>query len=141
MLSLTGGGSWVFFSSTFSGGGSGTLESLAVLRFDGSLETGKIVNLLPFVGVTNVSDRAMWTIPSASAYPILVRADFIWSDGETHFGLHFYTVEAWCFDPKADRYTKTFSYRTSKRYDGGDNKPVRVLEPERVEILRRLEAK
>lgn len=140
-LPLPGGGSWVFFTGTFSGGGSGTLERPAVLRYEGDKKTGKIVNLLPFVTVTNVSDRAMWMIPRASAYPIFVHADFIWSKDESHFEPHFYTVEAWRFDQQSDRYAKVFSYRTKKKYDGGDDKPIRVLNPERQEIMRRLEAK
>jgi hypothetical protein len=122
------------------GGGSGTLERLAVLHYE-SNRSGKIVNLMPFVAVTNVSDRAMWTVPSASDYPILVKADFIWSEGEVHFGDHYYTVEAWRFDPRADQYTKAFSYRRTRKYDGGDSAPVRVLAPERQEILRRLETR
>ncbi len=137
-LPLPGGRSWVFFLATFSGGGSGTLERLAVLSYERDGGSGKIVNLMPFVAVTNVSDRAMWTVPSASEYPILVMADFIWSEGESHFGEHYYTVEAWRFDPGVGQYAKAFSYRTAKKYDGGDSAPVRVLAPERQEILRRL---
>jgi hypothetical protein len=137
-LPLVGGGSWVFFSASFSGGGSGTLERLAVLRYEPSLDGGKIVNLMPFIGVTNVGDRAMWTIPEASKYPILVEADFIWGKEESHFGRHFYTVQAWCFDSSAGRYVKAFSYCTTGKYDGGDSGPVRVLVAERQEILRRL---
>src|ERR1700730_4407168 len=86
-LPISGGGSWVFFSAMFSAGGSGTLERLAVLRYDGE----KIDNLLPFVGVSNVSERAMWTIPNAK-YPVLVTADFIWGKGEVHFDTHYFTV-------------------------------------------------
>ncbi|WP_157466730.1 hypothetical protein [Edaphobacter aggregans] len=140
-LPLADGGSWAFFTGTFSGGGSGTLERLAVLRFEWDADAGKIVNLLPFMAVTNASDRAMWTVPSASPYPILVRADFIWGDGETHFGQHYYTVEVWRFEPQSDQYVKAFSYRTKRKYDGGDSKPVHVLSPERQEIERRLDAK
>lgn len=139
-LTLAGGGSWVFFSATFSAGGSGTLERLAVLRYEEDGGRKRIVNLMPFVGATNVSDRAMWTVPSASEYPILVEADFIWGEGESHFSEHYYTVGAWCFDPKIDRYAKALSYRTAKKYDGGDSATVRVLAPERQEILRRLES-
>lgn len=134
-LPLPGGGSWVYFTAMFSGGGSGTLTQLAVLRFDPS---GEIVDLLPYVAATNVSEHAMWTVPKASSYPILVHADFIWGDGETHFDRHFYTVEAWRFDPKLDRYVKAFSYQTSKKYGGGDVQPVTVLQPEREEIIKRL---
>ena len=136
-LPFASGGSWVFFSARFSAGGSGTLERLAVLRYEGD-GGGRIVNLLPFIGVTNVSDRVVWMVPIASDYPILIKADFIWGEGEGHFSEHFYTVEAGCFDPRADRYLKVFLYRTAKKYDGGDSAPVRVLVPERQEILRRL---
>jgi hypothetical protein len=132
-LPLATGGSWVFFAGTFSGGGSGWLERLAVLRYDGD----SIINLMPFKTVTNISDRAMWTVPNASPYPILVDADFIWSDGESHFEPHFYMVEAWLFDSRSDHYVRAFSYRTTKKYDGDMRKP-HVLGPERDEILRRL---
>jgi hypothetical protein len=132
-LPLTGGGSWVFFSAMFSAGGSGTLERLAVLRYDGE----KINNLLPFVGVSNVSERAMWTIPNAK-YPVLVTADFIWGKGEVHFDPHYFTVNGWRFDQKSDQYVKVFSYQTTKKY--ACDPTVHVLGPERQEILRRLSA-
>lgn len=55
-LPMKGGGSLVLFSAQFSGGGSGTLDSLVILRHEG---VGKIVNLLPFVGITNQGERAI----------------------------------------------------------------------------------
>jgi hypothetical protein len=140
-LPMAGGGSWVFFSAVFSGGGSGTLTRFALLRYASDGGVGRIVNLMPWVGATNVSDWAMWTVPGASAYPVLVHADFVWGDGEVHFDPHFYTVEAWKFDPNADRYIKALEYRTSRKYGGGDHSPIRVLKPEREEIIRRLDSK
>ncbi|NYF91327.1 hypothetical protein RBB79_17020 [Tunturiibacter empetritectus] len=137
ILSLPGGGSLVFFSSQFSGGGSGTLDRLAILRYQ---VDGKIINLMPFVGVTNQSDRAVWHIASISNFPILMTADFYWRDGETHFSEHYYTVTAYEFDTKRGRYVKAFSYETSKRYPGLDRvDQVHVLNSERAQILRRLE--
>jgi hypothetical protein len=137
-LSLKGGGSFVFFSARFSGGGSGTLDSLAILRYENAKE---IVNLLPFVGVSEQSDRAIWGVPEASNLPILVTADFDWMKGETHFSKHFYNVTAYCLDARADRYAKAFSYRTSRKYPSLDEVDhVHVLKPEREEILRRLES-
>jgi hypothetical protein len=134
-LSLRDGGSIILFSAQFSGGGSGTLDSLAVLRY----ENGKIVNLLPFVGVSNQNDHAMWHVPEASNFPVLVTADFYWMDGETHFARHFYTVSAYRFDAQKDQYIKVFSYRTSKKYASLDEvDQVHVLGPERENILRRL---
>jgi hypothetical protein len=137
-LSIADGGSWIFFSAVFSGGGSGTLTRFAVLRYS---DSGKIVNLLPWVGATNVSEWAMWNVSDASAYPVLVVADFVWGTGETHFDSHYYTVSTWKFDPGADHYIKAFEYKTSRKYNGGDVSPIRVLGPERQEILRRLELK
>ena len=137
-LPLSGGGSFIFFSSQFAGGGSGTLDSLAILRYEAD---GKIVDLTPFIGVTNQSDRAVWQIAEASKFPILVTADFYWMDGETHFADHFYTVTAYRFDAEKDRYFEAFSYRTSNKYPGLDKvNQVHVLGSERAEILRRLEA-
>jgi hypothetical protein len=139
ILPLTNGGSWAFFSSVFSAGGSGTLTRLAILRYQSSEgEDGVLTDLLPYVAVTNVSEHALWTVPSVSPYPVLVHADFIWSSGEIHFARHYYAVEVWRFDPATDRYRKAVSYRTSKKYEGGDSGPISVLGPERAEILRRL---
>src|ERR1700679_4118724 len=139
ILPLTNGGSWAFFSAMFSAGGSGTLTRLAILRHQsGGGKDGVFTNLLPYLAVTNVSEHALWTVPGASPYPILVRAEFIWSSGETHFARHYYTVEACRFDPATDRYTKAVAYRTSKKYEGGASGPISVLGPERAEILRRI---
>jgi hypothetical protein len=138
-LPLAHGGSWVFFSAMFSAGGSGTLTRLAILRYQsGEGKGGILVNLLPYIAVSNVSEHAAWTIPSVSPYPVLVDADFVWGSRETHFASHHYTVEAWRFDTATDRYNKAISYRTSKKYEGGDSGSVSVLAPERAEILRRL---
>jgi len=138
-LPLADGGSWVFFTATFSGGGSSTLTRFAVLRYKSD---GKIENLLPWVGVTNVSQYAMWNLPEVSYYPILVLADFVWEKGESHFDSpHFYNVSAWIFDPKINHYSKVFEYRTAQKYSGGDDVRIRVLGPERQEIIRRLGSK
>ena len=139
ILPLTKGGSWALFSALFSAGGSGTLTRLAILRYQGSDGSGgTLTNLLPYVGFTNVSEHAIWNVPSISPCPILVHADFIWGRNETHFSPHYYKIEAWVFDPATDRYKRAFSYRTRKKYAGGDSEPISVFKPERAEILRRL---
>ena len=139
ILPLKNGGSWALFSAMFSAGGSGTLTRLSILCYQsGEGKRGALINLLPYIGVTNVSEYAVWTIPNASPFPVLVHADFIWGSGETHFAPHYYTVEAWRFDTATDRYEKAISYRTLKKYEGGDSGPISVLGPERAEILRRL---
>ncbi|WP_414441760.1 hypothetical protein [Burkholderia sp. 22PA0106] len=135
-LPLAGGGSWVFFSGMFSGGGSGMLERVAVLRHAAD---GRIENLMPEVTATDIADRAMWNVPEVSPYPVFIRADFIWGDGEDHFGQHVFGVDGWTFDPGVHQYRKVFSYRTVRRYARGDQDD-HVLKAEREEILRRLKA-
>lgn len=137
-LELPGGGALVLFTGTFSAGGSGTLERLVVLRYEAD---GSITNLLPYVAVTNQSDRAMWQLPEMSPLPILVTADFLWDfgSGETHLSKHFYQIHAYRYDASQDRYVEALSYKTAKRYPGLDDvERVRVLVPEREEIVRRL---
>jgi hypothetical protein len=139
-LKLKGGGSLVFFSATYSGGGSGLAERLAVLRYEGN---GNVVNLLPNHYVTDQSDRTMWNLPEISDFPVLVTADASWDmdAGETHFAWHRYDIKVFRFDPKSGRYGEVISYRTAKKYAGLDDASViRVLGPERDEILRRLRA-
>lgn len=140
-LPLVDGGSWVFFSASFSACGSGMLERIAILRFKPSAQGGSIANLMPYLTVSNVSDRAIWSVSQASRYPLYVQADFEWHGDETHFGAHYFNVEVWRFDPATLIYMRVLRYRTAKRYDGGDGGRVRVLGPERAEILRRLAVK
>ncbi|WP_188552229.1 hypothetical protein [Edaphobacter dinghuensis] len=141
-ISAIEGNSWIFFSAMFSAGGSGTLTRFAMLRYEEDNGGASITNLLPYTGATDESEHAIWRISSVSKYPILVEADFIWGQGETHFDSpHFYTAETWTFDPKSDRYAKTLSYKTSKKYSGGDSTPIQVLESERRTILQRLQTK
>jgi hypothetical protein len=137
-LVLKQGGSIIFFSGQFSGGGSGTLDRLAVLRYQ---SRGKLINLLPYIAVTNQSERAMWSLTDVSDYPVLVTADFFWDFDahETHFAQHFYDVRIYRFDPAKDQYVDVVDYRTTQKYPGLDEREsIKVLTPERDEILRRL---
>jgi hypothetical protein len=137
-LPLASGGSIVLFSATFSAGGSGSLDRLAFLRYN---DDGTIIDLLPLVGLTNQSERATWLISKLSNYPILLTADFDWMQGETHFARHYYVVSAYRFDPATDKYSRVFRYKTSRKYAGLDETDaVRVIEPERAEIMQRLNA-
>ena len=102
-LQLTGGGSLIFFASANDGGGGSTLERLAVLRYEGD---GKITNLLPYVTVAYQGNRAMWSVPDVSPYPVLLTANFSWAAGETRWDRHFYTVDAYRFNAARDAYVK-----------------------------------
>jgi hypothetical protein len=93
------------------------------------------------VAVTNQSQRQMWSLPEVSSYPVLLTVDFHWdfAANETHFARHFYEVTAYRYEPSRDCYVETFTYVTKKKYPGLDETDrIRVLGPERDEILRRL---
>jgi hypothetical protein len=128
---------WLLFDATFSGGGSGTLTRYAILRVNGYSFT----NLLPKLALTNVSDFAVWNEKQFSKYPLLVAADFIWNFDakETHFGPHYFAIDVWRYSLAANTYQEVITYKTSKRYDGGDSvDAITVITSERAQILRRL---
>lgn len=135
-LPVTSGGSLIFFSGTFSGGGSGTSDNLTLLQYG---PDGAITDLLPEVRLSNQSERRFWNLPQVSKMPILVTADFNWAEGETHFADHFYTLSAYVFDTKTNRYARQLKYITSKNYPGIDQADtIKVLQPERDTITQKL---
>jgi hypothetical protein len=138
-VSVQGGGSLILFSATFSGGGSGTLDELALLRYE---QDGTLRNLLPVVQLTEQGDRAIWQLPSVSPMPMLVTADYVWGKGETHLAQHIFEIRAYLFNSVRQTYTEKMRYRTSRRYASLDDVDrINVLVPERAEILRRLSAR
>lgn len=38
--------------------------------------------------------------------PVLVTADFVWSEGETHFSQHRYRITSYVYDKQAGRYVQ-----------------------------------
>ena len=71
--------------------------------------------------------------------PVVITADFIWAEGETHFAAHRYTVSAYLFDESSGKYTRQLKYVTSRKYPGIDNADaVNALRPERNTILQKL---
>lgn len=134
----------ILFTSTFSGGGSGTLTNLALLE----QQSCDFMNLLPTVQLTNQSEYKLWNLPGVSKAPALVTADFVWDfearkashdTQETHLAAHRYTVNMYVFDEKLGRYMQRVRYVTTKEYPGlNDKDAVRVLDSERATILARL---
>jgi hypothetical protein len=138
-ISVQRGGPLILFSATFSGGGSGTLDELALLRYE---QDGTLRNLLPVVQLTEQGDRAIWQLPSVSPIPVLVTADYVWGKGQTHFAQHLFEVRAYQYDSASQIYAEKIRYRTNRRYPSLDEADhVNVLVPERAEILRRLGTK
>jgi hypothetical protein len=139
---LAGGGSWALFAATFNAGGSGSLTRFALLRFT---PQKALENLLPDVALVDEGEAALWDIPNASAYPLLVTAEPYWDmdHGESHFEAHRQTMQLYRFDPGKQKYVSVLKYRTARKYGGDDGKPasdVGPLKGEREQVLQRLAA-
>jgi hypothetical protein len=135
-ITMPEGGSLVFFSATFSGGGSGILDSLALLKYG---RDGKISDLLSGVYLTEQSDRRIWILPQLSNMPVLATADYIWGNGESHFASHFFTVSLYVFDVNTQQYVKQITYVTGHKYPSLDERrSIQVLQSERATIVARL---
>ena len=135
-VKLTTGATLVLFTAESSAGGSGSLTSIALLEN----RSGQLIDLLPTVTVTNQSEYRVWNLPTISAMPILITADYVWSAGETHFARHRYRITGYVYDKQAGRYVQRSEYVTEKKYVGLDERDaIRVLEPEKAMILKRLQ--
>lgn len=117
-------------------GGSGFAYGYALLRY----RAGNLEDLLPLVETSNISDRALWDIPTLSTLPVFLTADFIWEDG-AHYSNHRYKITAYVYRAGLNRYTKVSSFDTRARYPSADLSSrdyVHVLAAERQHIMQRL---
>ena len=121
------------------GGGSGSSDRYVLLR---SESDGRFKDLLPAIVVSNQADVATWNLPTVSAMPIFVTADFLWEGMEAHYSDHFFEVQIYVYDAATDRYKIRHKYRTAHKYPGIDNweQTPEVLEKERGRIIAMLGA-
>ena len=135
-LKLDGGGSLVLFNANC-GGGSGSADRYVLLR---SEPDGHFKNLLPEIVVSNQADVATWDLPTVSALPVFVTADFLWGGMEAHYSSHFFEVRMYVYDEAADRYKLRRKYTTSQKYPGIDNweQAPEILDSERGKIIEML---
>jgi hypothetical protein len=128
--------SWIVFTAAYYGGAE-TFTRLSILNY----KDGQISNLVPYLGITELGEYAMWNVPQISPYPILVIADAPHDVTVTLASIdpQPFTVSAWKFDTSAGTYKQAFTYQTTRQYRGGSRiSHIGVLGPERDEILRRL---
>jgi hypothetical protein len=137
-LKLDGGGSVVLFNANC-GGGSGSADRYVLLR---SEQDQQFKNLLPEIIVTNQADVATWDLPTVSAMPVFLTADYLWGAMEGHYSSHFFEVRMYVYDAVADRYKLRHKYQTAHKYPGIDNweEAPEVLEKERGRIIEMLGA-
>ena len=137
-LKLSTGVMLTVFTAESSSGGSGSLTSIALLEN----RDGQWLDLLPTVTVTNQSEYHFWNLPTVSAMPILLTADFVWGEGETHFARHHYRITSYVYHRQAGRYVQRDEYVTEKKYDGLDDATeIKVLAAEKAVIVRRLRSR
>ncbi len=135
VVALSAGRDALFFTATASGGGSGSLTSLALLDFDGR----RLRDLLPPLALTNQSEYRFWHEPGRPV--LLATADFVWGKGETHFSAHRYDIRVYGPGPDG-RFVRLDRYTTRHKYPGLDDvEELSVLEGERRVILTRLKSR
>lgn len=135
-IALPSGANLVLFTAEFSGGGSGSLNGIALLK---NQRDGKIVDLTPNVSMTEQGEVKVWNEPSISSMPLMVVANFVWSKDETHFAAHKFEIRSLVFDKSSNRYVVRDEYLTAHKYPSLDESDgIKVLESEKAVVIARL---
>jgi len=132
----------ILFTPIFSGEGSGYTQLVALLVPD--VKKGKFKNLLPQISITNLGEWQFIKFPLLSQWKVLVTADFILGERETHYSSHKYRICLYTYSQKEQKYRIFDKYETKERYDPleGDVTPLApVIEQEMGEIISRLKGK
>jgi hypothetical protein len=125
----------IFFSATSSACGSGSLTYLALL----DIRFGKLDNLLSNVTVSNQGEYKILREPTLSDSAIIVVADALWGDGETHFARHRFLISSYFLGRQTPYYFLRDQYVTSMKYPSLDEvDKITVIEAERPQIMLRL---
>jgi hypothetical protein len=130
----------VLFVAKFMGGGSGTLDLVTLWVFNE--ETKKFVNIPPELTITGQGEYKVLTKAESSLEGVLVIADFIWADGETHFDAHKYLIKIYEYDPKENAYKPLTGgeFVTREKYGIEDKGNTEAIDDEMANI-RKLMAK
>lgn len=127
------------FTPIFRGGGSGEVQLISLLVPD--MKKAKWKNLLPEIYITNLGEWKFLKCPLLSQRKLLVTADFIFSEEETHYSSHKYRIRIYNYSQKENNYILFDEYETNKKYYPleGDMPPIEsVINQEMKEILSRL---
>ena len=129
---VTGGGnSYVLFTAEAYAGGSGSLTTLALLR-DFAGKSGVIENVFPSIELSNQSEFKLLDIPEFDSMPVLITADYLWAQNETHFSHHHYRIKVFMYDYIKSIYVVRVDYVTSNKYAGLDEMDkINVIGPEK----------
>lgn len=94
----------------------------------------------PDLSVSELNEYRLWSEPSISSMALLVVADYVPGEGESHYGSpHRFPVATYTFNARTHRYQLRDQYLAATRYPSLDEADeIRVLEQQRPRVLARL---
>jgi hypothetical protein len=95
--------------SRFSGGGSGTLTEIAFWRYDSNHDQFKKA------GTILLTEQGEYRLEKN----LLLTADYLWGDDETHFSFHRFKINAYRYAPDTG-FKKILTYTTENTYPSLD---------------------
>jgi hypothetical protein len=126
----------LLFTAEASAGGSGSSNILALLVPG---QGARLRNLFPSIVVSEQSEHQFIYRQVSSDMPIFAVADYLWSDGETHFSRHRFTISVYTYGKNVPYYQLRDQYVTAKKYPSLDEADaIVVIAHEKPEILARL---
>lgn len=138
-VDITEGHQAVLFSANLNYSGSGWtwLWSLLILNHEGLWQ-----NLFPEITSSNQSEQLFWSSPALSSYEIFTVADFIWGEGERHFGAHRYELKSYEYCPITSKYALADHFITKSKFPERDDvDQFNIIRSEMTEIQARLKEK
>jgi hypothetical protein len=109
-------------------GGSGSLNFLTLWVY--KKETKEFVNIVPKILFTEQGEYRLFT-KEKGFDEILVTADYIWGDNETHFSQHRYKIKIYKFDNNSKSFILHKEYTTKSKYKSLDETDeINVIMPE-----------
>ena len=117
-LSKTNDRQALVFIAKFSGGGSGSLRLITLWLYDKEVEG--FVNVLPVVAISEQGEYKM--LPQSKKIPgdVLVTADYVWGERETHFSPHHYQITMYgCTE--TGKFVLAGKYVTKRKYKSLDD--------------------
>jgi hypothetical protein len=113
-------------------GGSGSLNYLTLWVY--KRETKEFVNIVPKVLFTEQGEYRLFS-KEKGVEGILVIADYVWGDGETHFSQHRYKIEIYKFVNNSKSFVLYKEYTTKSKYTSLDETDeINVIMPELKKI-------
>jgi hypothetical protein len=117
----------LLFIAEHSGGGSGSLKLITFWLPD--IENGSMERLLPLIAITEQGEYRL--LKGKKGQSVLVTADYIWGDGETHFSPHKFKIKIYHFSQAQKAFVLRNEYTTGRTYKSLDDADeIDVITPE-----------